>query len=104
MENTLVTLTAEMVNELEFVPNVFNGNHTNGYKKITRPFDPRDFEAKVSVKVGNAVDSIKLRKFDKYVGSNTDKNGRYVCGHHRKYLGIVGDFALYRRSRRRFDI
>ena len=89
MENELITLTAEMVNELEFVPHPYGGHRSNGYKEITMPFDPRDFEAKVSVKVGNAVNEITLRKFDKYVSSMTDKNDRYVSGHHRKYLGIV---------------
>ena len=64
MENELITLTAEMVNELEFVPHPYGGHRSNGYKEITMPFDPRDFEAKVSVKVGNAVNEITLRKFD----------------------------------------
>ena len=62
MEDTLVTLQAEMVNEIEFVPHVERGSHRTGYKETTSPFDPRDFEAKVSVKVGNAVNSITLRR------------------------------------------
>jgi len=91
MENTIATLKAEMVNELEFIPKVerVQSKHNRyNYNEVSKPFDSKYFNAKVSVKVGNAVGEVQLKRFEKYISSHTDKNGKNISSHYRKFLGI----------------
>ena len=77
MENTIATLKAEFVNEMEFVPSIERGNRGNNFKEITLPFDNK-FTASVSVKVGNLVKELIIENKDKYIDGYHDKDGNYI--------------------------
>ena len=101
MEN-VATLKAEMVNEIEFV----TGERWNSRKYIKTTHTDL-FEAKVNVKVGNAVEEITLAENSEYRQSYTRKSksekeiarfgiDRYVGGHKRTWVGLKANTTPFK--------
>ena len=87
-ENTpIATLKVEFVNEFEFVPNMERKTRFSDEKVITHPYTS-NYEAKVAVKVGNAVKELTFKKNHHYTSSRTLEDGRYVSGQSFDFFGI----------------
>jgi hypothetical protein len=83
----VATLKAEFVNEFEFTPRREKVRRFSDETQITHPYT-REYEAKVSVKVGNAVKELTFRENEYYKSSYRDEAGEYHSGVTYKYLGL----------------
>lgn len=92
MENTnqkpVVTLKAEFVNEFEFTPRSERVGRFSDETKIVHPYQS-NYEAKVAVKIGNAVKNLIFKENDHYVPSFYREDGTYVSGTSFMFLGLT---------------
>lgn len=89
-KNIVATLKAEIINEFEFIPKEEIVNRFSNETIITHPYKSH-YEAKVAVKVGNAVKNLFFSEKTKYISGFTNENGEFKPGFDVNHIEVIDE-------------